>query len=114
MRPVPEIVGLGLVVATCGEDGGGPESHEAGVKAQTTTVIEMVEDFDRITDAGSANRATIRIEDRGSRPAEVSTKIATLSRPNAQQMQRLSEQRRAGGKVFCREAKSAACGRSRI
>jgi hypothetical protein len=52
MRPVPEIVGLGLVVATCGEDGGGSESCEAGVKAQTRTVIEMVAGFERITDAG--------------------------------------------------------------
>jgi hypothetical protein len=114
MRPVPEIVGVGLVVATCGEDGGGSKSYEAGVTAQTRPVIEMVEGFERITDTGSANRATIRIEDLGSRLAEVSTKMAALSRPNAQQMQRLSAQPRVESKVFYREAKSAACGRSGI
>ena len=74
----------------------------------------MVEGFERITDGGSANRATIRIEDLGCRLAEVSTKMAALSRPNAQQLQRLSEQPRAESKVFYREANSTACGRSRI
>lgn len=93
MRRIVAVVGLGLVMAAC--SGGGVNSYEDGIKAQSKAVEDLIGVLKGVDDQASAEAAVAKIEKLGDRLAEIAQQMAELPKPSPEELRQLAEQQMA-------------------
>ena len=84
------VIASGLIISACG---GGISTYLEGMEAYDEIVKEMVSVLEGVTDEASAKKAAGEIEGLGNRLAEISTQVADLPQPNAEEMQEIVKKR---------------------
>lgn len=95
------LISIGLVISACG---GGIDSYEEGLEAQSKLMQEMISVLEDVTDEASAKKAAGKIESIGGRMGEIAMQISELPQPNAKEMQEIAKMQRREMQAFQQNA----------